>query len=134
MIIVRKGKPGEIDKIVKVANSAFEGVRFKGFDFKQIMPKVYATDTDYSDRHFVAEDVVSKEIIAVAGNLINELEIDGKSYKYSILGTVSTIPAEQKKGYMKKIISAVDQECKDENVVFSMLVGDRKRYNYVRRD
>ena len=59
MIIVRKGKPGEIDKIVKVANSAFEGVRFKGFDFKQIMPKVYATDTDYSDRHFVAEDVVS---------------------------------------------------------------------------
>ena len=130
MIIVRKGKPGEIDKIVKVANSAFEGVRFKGFDFKQIMPKVYATDTDYSDRHFVAEDVVSKEIIAVAGNLINELEIDGKSYKYSILGTVSTIPAEQKKGYMKKVISAVDQECKDENVVFSMLVGDRKRYNY----
>lgn len=130
MIIVRKGKAGELDKIVKVANSAFEGVRFKGFDFKQIMPKVYDADRDYSDMHFVAEDAMSKEIIAVAGNLISEMEIDGKSYKYSILGSVSTIPSEQKKGYMKKVIDAVDQECKDEHVVFSMLVGDRKRYNY----
>ena len=130
MIIVRKGKTGELDKIIKVANSAFESVRFKGFDFRQVMPKVYDTDIDTSEMHFVAEDVVSKEIIAVAGNLINELNIDGKSYKYSILGSVSTIPQEQKKGYMKKIIEAVDQECKDEELVFSMLVGDRKRYNY----
>ena len=130
MIIVRKGKTGELDKIIKVANTAFEGVRFKGFDFRQIMPKVYDSGEDTSSMHFVAEDVMSKEIIAVAGNLISEIKIDGKAYKYSILGTVSTLPEEQKKGYMKKIITAVDQECKDENLVFSMLVGDRKRYNY----
>ena len=130
MIIVRKGKCGELDKIIKVANEAFETVRFKGFDFKQIMPKVYDTGKDTSEMHFVAEDVKTKEIIAVAGHLINNLEIDNKTYKYSILGTVSTIPSEQNKGYMKKVINAVDQECKDESLVFSMLVGDRKRYNY----
>jgi predicted N-acetyltransferase YhbS len=130
MIIVRKGKSGELDKIVKVANAAFEGIRFKGFDFKQVVPKVYDTDKDTSDMHFVAEDAMTKEIIAVAGHLINNLEIDNKTYKYSILGSLSTIPSEQNKGYMKKVINAVDQECKDENLVFSMLVGDRKRYNY----
>ncbi len=128
MVIVRKAHLGELKEIIDVANKSFVPVRYKGFDFKERMPKIYAANKDYSDIHYVLlEDGKMK---AVAGNLLKRICINNEEYPYSIIGTVSTLPNESNKGYMALLMKEIDCENKDKQVVFSMLTGKRQRYNH----
>lgn len=126
MVIVRKGKIGEMEVITNVANTSFVPVRYEGFDFRNRMPKIYAANKDYSDMHFLVED--NNEIKAVAGNLIKTLKLNGKEYSYSIIGTVSTLPSESNKGYMALMMKEIEKENIEKDIVFSMLTGKRQRY------
>lgn len=120
--MIRVAMKNEIDKIVETANKAFVPVRYTDFNFKNRVAKIYASKYDYSDIHFVA--VEDNQIVSVAGNLVNQIE----DVKYSFIGTVSTLPEYQNKGYMTRVINTIDQWNKDNEIVFSMLTGERKRY------
>ena len=126
MVLVRKGKIGEMEAITNVANASFVPVRYQGFDFRNRMPKIYAANKDYSDIHFIVED--GSKIKAVAGNLLKTLVLNDKEYCYSIVGTVSTLPEESNKGYMALMMKEIDKENIEKGIVFSMLTGKRQRY------
>ena len=128
MLEVRKGKVGEEKEVLEVCNRAFIPHRNKDFDFTFVMPKIYNNNLNFSElHHVVLED---NKMIAAAGNLFDTIEVDSKSYKFSILGSVATVPSSEGKGAMKLMLSSVDEENERENVVFGALTGARKRYNY----
>lgn len=124
---IRKAKAGELDKIIDVANSAFIPVRTPDYDFRRTIPKIYNTSHDYSDIHHVAE--VDGKLVAICGNLIRTIDVDGE-YPFSVVGTVSTRPECQQLGFMHALMDAVDKECREKNLVFSLLTGQRRRYNF----
>lgn len=124
---IRKAKAGELDKIIDVANSAFIPVRTPDYDFRRTIPKIYNTLRDYSDIHHVAE--VDGKLVAICGNLIRTIDVDGE-YPFSVVGTVSTRPEFQQLGLMRALMDAVDKECREKNLVFSLLTGQRQRYNF----
>lgn len=126
--IVRKAQNGELKKIINSANAAFIPVRNPNYDFRRTIPKIYKTKKDYSNIHHVIEK--DKQFVSICGNLIRFIEIDNNKYKFSIVGTVSTIPAFQNQGCMKLLMNSVDNECKNEHVAFSILTGERQRYNF----
>ena len=74
----RKCKDHEISKIIDVADNAFSPNRKAGFSFKTSVPQVYVNKTiDYSSSHFIAEE--NGKFVAVAGNLIDEIQIDNEN-------------------------------------------------------
>lgn len=127
MVVVRRGRLGEMNKIIDVANKSFVPVRYEGFDFRERMPKIYAENKDFSDMHFIVED--NNSFKAVAGNLLKEVKLNDKKYLYSIVGTVSTLLEESNKGYMRMLMEEIEKENVEKGVVFSMLTGKRQRYN-----
>ena len=128
VIEIRKGLENEEEKILSVANMAFQPYRHEGFNFKGLIPKIYDSGLPYASMHHVLID--DGCMSAVAGNIIRDFNINGKKYKYSLVGTVATLPGSEGKGYMKELMKSIDKENKDSGIVFSALMGDRKRYNY----
>lgn len=124
--VERKARAGELDKIVEVANAAFEPVRFLGYDFVKTMPKIYASKKDCSDIHHVCE--FGGKMVAVCGNWIRKIQIGKKSYPFSFVGTVATRQEFQGKGCMGILMRATEQECLEKGIVFSALVGDKEMY------
>ena len=54
---IRKGKNGELNKIIDTANKSFATERPVGYDFKKSVAKVYDNkNIDYSSSHFVLQD------------------------------------------------------------------------------
>ena len=109
------------NEIIEVANKVFD------IDFRKFMPKVYTKEDFYKD-HFVCVD--NNKIIGLSGNLINNIEVNDKKYKYSFIGTVSTLVEYRNKGVMQNILKEIDKENINNEVVFSMLTGLRKRYGF----
>ena len=128
MIKIEKANLGEIENIIKVANKSFRPIRDRKFDFHFAVPFVYSSKKDYSEIHHVARE--DEKIVSLVGNLIRTIDIGSKSFKYSNVGTVCTLPKYRGNGYMKKIMKKVEQENIDEKVIFSILTGNRKRYNH----
>lgn len=118
---IRKARINESNKIIEVANKVF------GIDFRKFMPKVYTKD-DFYKYHFVS--LINDEIVGLSGNLINKIKVNNKEYKYSFIGTVSTLEDYRYKGVMKNIMQEIDKENIENDIVFSMLTGLRKRYSY----
>lgn len=128
MIILRKSKNEDISEIIEVANASFSSVREQGFDFRKIMPKIYGEGKDISDSHYVIED--NGKIVSLAGNLQSKIDIGGKAFPFSVIGTVSTLPEYRGKGYMSKVVNSVIDDSEKNECVFSTLTGFRKRYNF----
>lgn len=124
---IRKATSKDASQIIYVANHAFEPVRYEGYDFRQTLPIVYK-NKDFIKSHWVCEE--DGKIIATAGNIIREIQLGKEFYKFSNVGTVSTLPEHQGKGCMSMMMKEIDKENIEQNVVFSILTGDRKRYNY----
>ena len=124
---VRKAKETDNKEIINVANRAFERVRYSGYDFKITMPAVYR-GKDFFKYHYVCEE--DRQIVAVAGNLIRDIKINKVFSKFSNIGTVSTLPSYQGKGCMNLLMKEIDKENIKNNIDFSILTGDRKRYNH----
>ena len=126
---VRKCVSGEMEKIIETANKCFIPHRDETFTFVNSVPYIYNNKSyDYSDIHFVIEN--DEGMIAVGGNLINNIKINNKLYTFSVVGTIGTLPGHRNKGYMKMIMEEIEKENVSENLVFSVLTGDRDRYNH----
>ena len=127
MAQLRKAQSTEMADIIRVANTAFCPEREQGFDFQWVMPKAYKPGADTAKYHILA--VEEGEIVALAGNLPGEVHVQNQIYPYAVVGTVSTLPSRQKKGYMKQVMQGIEQDDLFSGVVFSALGGLRKRYN-----
>lgn len=126
---IRKCKAGEIEKIIDVADKSFKPDRSEGFTFKNSLPQIYDNPNwDYSENHFVAENKDNK-FVSVVGNLIDEIKVKDKPFKFSRIGTVGTLPDYRGQRLMKQLMAETDKENQDKEVVFSVLCGKRNRYN-----
>lgn len=128
-MFTRKAKPEEEEIILDVANSAFAPIRPKGFNFRSLEKKEYQNPTHpfYSDHYLCFENDVP---IGTFGNLLYETELNGHTYRFSFLGTVSVLPSYQKKGVMKNMMAKAEEDNLERKVAFSLLTGRRKRYQY----
>lgn len=129
MIEMRTANEQDMNNIVKVINKAFAPNRDYAFDIVRSQPKVYKSEKDYSSIHTVITD--NEKIVSVAARLKSYVKVNGKTYPFSILGSVATAPRHQGKGYMKMLVDKiVNEDNVKDNVVFSLLTGLRHRYNY----
>ena len=125
---LKKCQNADKQKIIDVVNKSFAPDRKEGFTIKTSVPQIYDNKNfDFSGIHFVIEDN-NKQFVAVVGNLISDICINDKIYKFSRIGSVGTIPSYRGKGCMKQLMSAVNEENVEKKVVFSMLCGKRNRY------
>ncbi len=125
---IRKATQQDMPQVIDVINTTFGQVRDYDFDIRDVQPKVYSSSQDYSDIHTIVEE--DNKIISVAGCYKNCVNVSGKQYPFSILGSVATLPEYQGKGYFKKLISTVIENSQQQGDVFMMLTGLRHRYNY----
>ena len=125
MINIKEGN--DIQTIIEIANRSFAPIREEGFDFKEIMPKVYCHAKLAAIHKLVFEDGVP---VALAGNLPSQINTQGRQFPFTILGTVSTLPEYRNKGYMGLLINAFHKEDIQSEKVFSILTGLRDRYRH----
>lgn len=124
---VRKCNLNEMENIIKLADKCFISNRDKGFSFVNAVPHIYSNSNhDYSDIHFFAEN--EKGIVGIGANLISNITLENNLYKISRVGTIGTLPKYRNKGYMKEIMDYIEKENIENNVIFSVLSGDRNRY------
>lgn len=128
-MIIRKAKDGEIKKIIDLGNKAFTPIRYEGYDFRKSVPLLYANSIDYSSIHYVIEDNKGK-FISQAANLVRTININNNQILFGNVGTVSTLPICQGKGLMSMLMKQIEEDDIKNNVCFSVLIGDRKRYNH----
>lgn len=126
---IRRAKTGEIKKIIDLGNKAFTPVRYTGYDFKKSVPQLYASNIDYSSIHYVIEDDKGN-FVSQAANLVRPLNINNNQTLFGNVGTVSTLPTCQKQGHMTMLMKKIEENDIKNNVCFSVLNGDRKRYNH----
>lgn len=126
-MIIRKCKKGELNQILSCANSAFKEVRYPEFDFRINMAKIYSSKIDYSPSHFcIIED---QKMVSVGGNILKEINLD-KPYLVSFVGSIATLKEYQNRGYMSLLMKNINSENVSQKVIFSILTGDRTRYNH----
>ncbi len=125
--VYTKGKSGEIDAIRETADIAFATDRGTPFTFLTVMPKIYRMPNHEGMHHLYKQ---GEQIVAVAGNLLGAMRANGNSYSTSFVGSVSVLPEHQKKGLMVKLMRKIDEENAARGVAFSMLTGNRNRYEY----
>lgn len=123
-----KASKKNMPDIIKVINTAFKPERDYDFDIKEVQPKVYKTNNSKSCKHTIIKE--NNKIICVGGNLSSQVVIDNKSYSFSIIGSIATLPDYQKQGYFKQLVNSMLQDNIKNKVVFSMLTGLRHRYNF----
>ncbi len=115
-----------LDDTLKIVNSAFCPVREDGFDFRQIMPKAYGEKCNLLQYHYIVKD--GEKGVAAAGNIPGVIATSQGDFPFVFLGSVATLPECQGKGYMRALMERVDVDNRQNQVVFSMLTGARKRY------
>ncbi len=125
---IRTANSKDMDNIINVINTTFSSVRDYDFDIRRVQPKVYNTNKDLSSIHTIIEE--DNKIVSIAGNYKSAINIAGKSYPFTILGSVSTLPEYQGKGYFKKLVTQVLSDTQNNGYIFTMLTGLRHRYNY----
>ena len=126
-MMIRKCHKGEMQNIINVANRCFLPHRYNDFTFVNSVPSIYDNcHHDYSDIHFVIEE--DNQMVAIGANLINEITLNSQNYKFSRVGTIGTIVEYRNRGYMREVMHAIDKDNLENNVIFSLLEGDRDRY------
>lgn len=122
---IRKGKVGDLDLILDIANSAFRPVRDDNFDFRIVQKLIYENSRDYSPFHLIASK--DGKDVGVVGNIIKNI---GKTFKYGFVGTVSVLPNYQKQGIMTSMLECLHEQNIELEVDASFLTGKRERYNH----
>lgn len=124
---IRKAKEGEMFKILDCINESFSYDKKDAYDISNSQPKVYKNLNDFSNIHTIYEE--NEKICCVVGNLKNNIHVDGKTYPFSVIGSVSTLPEFRNKSFMTQTLHAVLKENENSGMIFSVLTGLRRRYN-----
>lgn len=97
-------------------------------DFQSLLPKLYGPLSQFEPLHYlVKEDGKIRAMICI---LPMEYQVESKLLKINGVGTVSVHPAARSRGYMKKLMTWALEDMEAEGYDFSVLGGQRQRYEY----
>ena len=127
MVAFRKALPGEMEDIIDFADFVFSKAHGP-HDFARLVPKLYGADKNTSHMHYVA--VEQGKLKALVCCMITPVTVGGVPLTIGHIGSVCTHPAEQGKGYMKRLMAMVEDELQHQGVHLSLLDGNRRRYRH----
>lgn len=122
-----KGVPEDYEEIVDFANYVFSHDHCR-HDFPLLLPKLYEKGVNTSGCHFLAKK--GGKIVAAVGSFPMKASILGREFKVAGIGTVSVHPYYRSLGLMKELMREVIADMRERGVAFSMLGGQRQRYEY----
>ncbi|WP_379155741.1 GNAT family N-acetyltransferase [Paenibacillus sp. sgz5001063] len=122
MIEYRKAKSNEREKLIDLANFAFDQ------DIGSLLPKVYNQEFDLSSLHKVAVDDQGS-IRAQVAVLPETLRVCDSTLRVGFVGIVSVHPGARGEGHMKELMNLWLHEISD-TCDIAVLWGQRQRYEY----
>ncbi len=126
MLIYRKGKIGENDKIVKTINAGFSDVR-DNLNFQAAMPKVYKKD---GLEHHTLVCVDQDEFLGAVTVWPTYFKVLNETLDIAYIGSVAVKIEHRGKGIMKKMMNLVLTDIKETKYDLAILSGQRQRYEY----
>ncbi|HOK79601.1 MAG TPA: GNAT family N-acetyltransferase [bacterium] len=114
----------EYEKIMQFLEESFDHSR--GF-FYLSYPQTMSKDTIDCDNVFIIRE--KNRIASLIGIFPQKVYLHGRQANIGGIGSVSTHPDFRNRGYMKILMDFCIEEMKKRNYVFSILGGDRQRYN-----
>ena len=127
MIEARWARKEELGEIVEFIDYVFSKAH-RPHDFASLLPKVYGDQADSAAHHFILREdgklaaaVLCEPMIMHMGDEV--LTVLG-------VGSVSTHPAARGKGYLKRLMDAVDERAQEIGADFAVLSGLRQRYEH----
>lgn len=91
-------------------------------------PAYTASDTfDYDNIFIIRKE---KKIVSLVRIFPQTAVLSGRTVEIGGIGSVATHPDFRKKGYMQQLMTHCVQEMQKRNYAFSILAGDRQRYNF----
>ncbi|MCM8759188.1 MAG: GNAT family N-acetyltransferase [Candidatus Omnitrophica bacterium] len=125
MIHIENPSKKEYESIMQFLEESFDHSR--GF-FYHTFPQVMSKDTlDYENIFIIREN---KKIASLICIFPQTIVLNGRKTTIGGIGSVSTHPDFRSKGYMKILMDFCIEEMKRRNYSFSILGGDRQRYNF----
>lgn len=122
-----KGKKEDIADIIDFGNYIFSQ-NHSPHDFKELLPKLYCDRYNTAQHHYlVKEDGKIKAMILA---MPSQVKIGESVLDICGIGTVSVHPYSRGSGYMKELMTMAVEDMKKNGVHFSILGGQRQRYEY----
>ncbi|MCM8821564.1 MAG: GNAT family N-acetyltransferase [Candidatus Omnitrophica bacterium] len=125
MIRIENPSKKEYENIMQFLEESFDHSR--GF-FYRSFPQVMSKETLDYDNIFIIRQ--NKRIASLIGIYPQNVVLNGRETTIGGIGSVSTHPDFRNKGYMKILMDFCIEEMKRRNYSFSILGGDRQRYNF----
>ncbi|MBQ8617556.1 MAG: GNAT family N-acetyltransferase [Clostridia bacterium] len=127
MVTIYWASPEEKYEIIDFLDYIFSKEKVP-HDFATLQPKLYGPNGDGAQHHVVMRD--GHRIIATLACYPIKLNIKGKIYTLLGVGSVCTRPSYRGRGYMRMLMSYVDQRAKELGATAAVLTGQRQRYQY----
>lgn len=127
MEMYSKGLPEDAQDIVDFADYIFSRATAP-HDFAALIPKLYGEGRKTQHYHYLVKE--EGRIRAMLCLLPVTFNVAGIELKAGCVGTVSVHPSARGKGYMQKLLQFALDEMKAEGYDYSVLGGQRQRYEY----
>lgn len=118
------------EEILDFANMVFS-MEHGGIDFAALIPKAYSEKRCKIPTHHMIKE--ENKIRALIDTYPIVLRLDGKvrtMLKAAYVGTVSVHPNSRGRGYMARLMKAVEEDALRQGCALMILDGDRHRYQY----
>lgn len=127
MITAEWARAEDRQEIVDFIDYVFS-VSHNPHDFASLFPALYGEGGDGAPHHFVLREDgrIAATLLAWPG----EIRTAGEALPYLGVGSVSVHPRMRGRGYMKRLMDAVDARANETGACFSVLGGKRQRYGY----
>ncbi|OQB75014.1 MAG: hypothetical protein BWX89_00246 [candidate division TA06 bacterium ADurb.Bin131] len=125
MVKIENPSRKEFDKVMQFLEESYD--HSKGF-FWLNYPQVLSKETIDYDNIFIIRE--GNRIASLVGIYPQKLFINDRTTTIGGIGSVSTHPDFRNKGYMKTLMDFCIDEMKKRKYSFSILGGDRQRYNF----
>lgn len=97
-------------------------------DFKKLLPKLYNPECDPCYNNYVVTE--NGKLKAAIGAFDSEVAVGGEVLKCRGIGNVAVHPYSRSKGYMIDCMNMALSDMVKDGVDYSILGGQRQRYNY----
>ena len=121
------GTASDYEEIVDFANYVFS-YDHDNSDFPTLLPKFYRKGSNKTQYHYLAKS--QGKILAMVASFPSKAMIMGQEFKVAGIGTVCVHPYYRGLGLMKSLMSSAMDDMKRDGVAFSVLSGQRQRYEY----
>lgn len=122
-----RGTPEMYDDYMDFINYVF-GFNGNEQDFKKLLPKLYNPECNPCYNNYVVTE--NGKLKAAIGAFDSELVVGSETLKCRGIGNVAVHPYSRSKGYMIDCMNLALQDMIKDGVDYSILGGQRQRYNY----